>query len=107
MSSFLLLLDQLWGWTVLLGFVFVPYLLGLLATYQLPPRPAKFLSTTTFVICLGSLLWVLFAKQLGSQATLLWFQTVFLFIEALFFLCGAVSGLILKASNRGKTQSAR
>ncbi|MBX9942357.1 MAG: hypothetical protein K2Y32_24050 [Candidatus Obscuribacterales bacterium] len=96
-STLALELSQLWSWTVLLAYVFVPFFLGLAIVYQLPRRPGKLLCGTVAAICLGSLLWVLFAKQLGSQSALLWFKAAFLFLELSFFMCGALGGAILKA----------
>lgn len=97
MDEIIVIIDTAWDYFVLAGWLFVPVLLGMLVSYQGSPRLKKWTTAAVISILVLCLLEFFFPLQLEDFGTIgLWFRSIGVFFETMFFAIGMVSGVCFR-----------
>lgn len=85
------------NWLVLLGWIYVPMLLGFLIALQAPPPVVRLLLGLTAFVSLGAAFGFFYPDRNGGwEALSNWFSCLVVGFEALLFLWGQGCGLWLR-----------
>ena len=96
-NGFLIIAQEALNWLILLGWIYVPMLLGVLIAFQAPPPVARLLAGLTAFVFVGAAFGFFFPDRNGGWESLSnWFSCLLVGIEALLFLWGQVSALWLR-----------
>lgn len=96
-NGFLVIAQEALNWLILLGWIYVPMILGFLIAFQAPPPVVRMLLGLTGFVCLGAAFGFFYPDRNGGwQALSNWFSCLLVGIEALLFLWGQVCALWLR-----------